>query len=75
MHNFLILYPTGLLNNNMHKIQQLLYLAHLCLDSMSINVCRHIFNSGFAYKDINNFLSNNHIWNQWNLNGHISQIQ
>ena len=41
MSNFLIVYPTGLL----YKV--LRYLADLCLDSMSINVCCHTILSLF----------------------------
>ena len=56
-------------------IQHLWYLADLCLDSMSIKLYCHIYNFGFAYKDIDIILSNDHIWNHWNLKGHISQTQ
>ena len=42
---------------------------------MSIKVCSHIYNFEFVYENINIFLSNDHIWNHWNLNSHISQTQ
>ena len=48
-------------------------MADLCLDSMSINVCCHIYNFEFVYENINSFLSNDRIWNYQNLNSHISQ--
>ena len=49
------------------------YLVDLCLDSMSINVCCHIYSFEFVYENINIFLSNYHIWNYQNLNSHNSQ--
>ena len=46
----------------------------LILDrSMSIKVCCHIYTFEFAYENIHIFLSNDHIWNDRNLNSHISQ--
>ena len=32
-----------------------------------------MYNFVFVYENINIFLSNDHIWNYRNLNGHISQ--
>ena len=48
-------------------------MADLCLDTMSINLCCHIYNIEFVYENINIHFSNYHIWNYRNLNNHISQ--
>ena len=47
------------------------YLADLCLDSMSIKVCCHIYTFKMAYENINIFLLRDGIWNYWNLYSHI----
>ena len=49
------------------------YLADLCLDSMSIKVCCHIYIFEIVYENIDIVLSHDHIWNYRNLNSHISQ--
>ena len=53
--------------------RMLSYLADLCLDYMSITIYCHIYNFGFVYENSNIFLSNDHIWNNQNLDSHISQ--
>ena len=49
------------------------YLADLCLDCMSINKYCHNDNFDFVYENNNIFLSNDHIWNNRNLDSQISQ--
>ena len=64
----------------MHKLLFLIqmhwymYLAVLCINSISINLCFQINNFELVYENINIFLLNEHIWNYRNLNSHISQI-
>ena len=54
-------------------IQMLWYLADVRLDSLSINICCHIYNVRFVYENFNIFLSNYHIWSYRNLKSHNSK--
>ena len=53
--------------------RMLSYLADLCLDCMSLTIYCQIDNFGFVCETNNIFLSNDHIWNNRNLDSHISQ--
>ena len=66
MHKITISYPAALIFGRFMSV---------CLGSMSIKVCCHIYNFEHVYENINMFLSNDHIWNYRNLNRHISQLQ
>ena len=53
--------------------RMLSYLADLWLNCMSITMYCHIYNFGFVNENNNIFLSNDHIWNNRNLDSHIIQ--
>ena len=75
MSNFLILNPIGLLYKIMHIIIIFNPKAMKFGRLVSVILCGHICNVGYIYENIHIFLSNDNIWNYWNLNSPISQTQ